>query len=119
MITGIHHVAIIASHERSIVFYKQLGFNEIFRKVRSNDTVVLMEGFGFQLEIFVDPNHPKKADGPEPYGLRHLALHVDNLAKTLKQFKWIDGVGPIMSDWVGTNYCFIEDPNGLKIELHE
>ena len=42
----LHHIAIIVSSEKSLVFYKLLGFNEVFRKVRKTDTVVLMEGNG-------------------------------------------------------------------------
>ena len=78
MITGVHHFAIIASSEASVDFYKRLGFQEMFRRERKNDTVVLLYGHGFQIELFIDPNHPDRATSPENMGLRHLALRVDS-----------------------------------------
>ena len=58
MIHGIHHFAIIASSENSINFYKRLGFREAYWRERKYDTVVLLEGYGMQIEMFIDPNHP-------------------------------------------------------------
>jgi glyoxylase I family protein len=83
MIHSLHHLAIIASSEASIAFYEKLGFCEYKRIKRNYDTVVLMKGPGFELELFVDPNHTHKTD--EPYGLRHLALKVDNIEGTVKE----------------------------------
>ena len=117
MIQGIHHFAIIASSEASVDFYKKLGFQELFRKERNYDTVVLLEGYGIQLEIFVDPNHPKRATNPENIGLRHLALKVENIESTAKALD-LD-IGPIMNDWLGVRFSFTSDPDGLPIELHE
>ncbi len=78
MVSGVHHIAIIASSEASVEFYSKLGFKEIFRKARAYDTVVLMEGYGIKLEIFVDSNHPNIETNPERLGLRHLSLKVDS-----------------------------------------
>ena len=55
MVTGIHHVSIIASSEASVEFYTKLGFQEYKRIERDYDTVVLMDGFGIGLEVFIDP----------------------------------------------------------------
>lgn len=115
MVSGVHHIAIIASSEASVEFYSKLGFTETFRKVRVYDTVVLMEGYGIKLEIFVDPNHPKRETNPERLGLRHLSLKVDSCEEMSKEYK----CGPINKDWVGENYCYTEDPDGLVIEFHE
>lgn len=115
MIQGIHHFALISSSEESVDFYKGLGFSEIFRKIREYDTVVLLEGYGIQIEMFIDPNHPQRSVNPEQIGLRHLALKVDSCEEMSRIYK----CGPIMKDWVGTNFCYIEDPDGLKVELHE
>ena len=117
MIQGLHHFAIIASSEASVDFYKKLGFNETFRKERTYDTVVLLDGYGIQLEIFVDPNHPERATNPESKGLRHLALRVDNIETTASNLGL--EIGNIMNDWVGTRFAFTADPDGLPIELHE
>lgn len=117
MIQGIHHFAIIASSEASVDFYKKLGFQEIFRKERKYDAVVLLGGYGMQIEMLVDPNHPDRASNPENMGLRYLALRVDNIEDTVKELDL--EIGPIMNDWVGVRFAFTADPDGLPIELHE
>ena len=122
MITGLHHIAIIVSSERSLDFYRLLGFQESFRKKRKYDTAVLMDGYGMQLEIFIDPNHPAHGE-QEPIGLRHFALRVEKLEAEIDRLKEesteIIEVGPIMEDWTGIRFCFIKDFDGLSIELHE
>lgn len=115
MITGFHHFAIIASSEKSVEFYVRLGFEEFYRKSRSYDTVVLLRGLGVEIEMFIDPSHSIAT--AELLGIRHIALTVDNIEETLKDLnlktEWIK------DDWVGRKYCFIKDPDGLKVELHE
>ena len=116
MIQGIHHVAMIVSSEDTVEFYKELGFQETFRKTRSYDTIVLLSGHGFELEMFVDSNHPTR-EKPEPLGFRHLALKVDNIEATAQELHI--AVGEIMLDWVGKRFCFVYDPDGNVVELHE
>lgn len=113
MINGLHHIAIIASSEESIVFYTNLGFEEINRIERGYDTVVSMAGI-CNLEIYIDPSHPKRATNPEALGLRHLALNVDNLDEIAKMFN----SEPIMKD-AEKRYTYIKDPDGLPIKLCE
>ena len=118
-ITGLHHIAIIVSSERSLEFYKLLGFTESFRKKRKHDTVVLMDGCGLQLEIFIDPSHPGRGD-QEPIGLRHFALRVENLEDEIERLGEASvEIGPIMDDWTGVRFCFVKDFDGLLVELHE
>lgn len=117
MITGMHHFAIISSSEESVKFYERLGFQETFRKERKYDTVVLLAGYGMQIEMFVDPNHPDRATNPENKGLRHLALKVDNVEKAADEIGL--EIGPVMNDWVGVRFAYTSDPDGLPIELHE
>ena len=107
----------ISSSEESVDFYKRLGFEEFFRKKRNFDTVVLLRGYGLQLEIFVDPSHPQRATNPENIGLRNFALKIDDIENTVKELE----VSPakIETDWVGEKYCFITDPDGLQVQLHE
>ena len=64
MITGVHHFSLIASSEASIDFYSSLGFREYKRIERKYDTVVLMNGHGMGLEIYIDPSHPPRESGP-------------------------------------------------------
>ena len=117
MITGVHHFAIIASSEESVRFYTKLGFRETYRRERKYDTVVLLDGYGMQIEMFVDPNHPERATKPENMGLRHLALKVEKIEDTVAEHGF--EIGPIMNDWVGVRFAFMADPDGLPIELHE
>lgn len=119
----LHHIAIIVSSKKSLVLYKLLDFNEVFRKVRKTDTVVLMEGNGIQLEVFIDPNHHDHTE-PEPYGIRHFALQTEEtLEKEIERIRNEStetiNVSPIVEDWTGVRFCFINDPDGTKIELRE
>ena len=108
MVTGIHHISIIASSEASVEFYTKLGFQENKRIKRNYDTVVLMAGYGIGLEIFIDPRH-KRLD-VEPLGLRALSLKVDSL----------DGIdGTVKIDWNRERYVNILDPDGNVVQLHE
>ena len=116
MIQKIHHFAIITRNEESISYYIKLGFKEFFRRRRKYDTVVLLNGYGIQIEVFIDASHPLRTN-PEPLGLRHLALKVDNIEKTSQEFA-IE-IGPIMNDWEGERFAFCSDPDGNIIELHE
>ena len=115
MITGIHHFSIIASSEISVEFYRSLGFTESFRKDRGYDTIVLMEGYGLGLEIFIDPTHPKRATKPENLGLRFFSLKVDNC----DDIRELYDCGPVMKDWFGVRYCLTADPDGIPVQFHE
>jgi len=116
MISGLHHIAIIVSSERSVEFYKGLGFKEIMRKERTTDTVVIMEtSDGLRIELFVDPTHPSRATSPENNGLRYLSLKVDDIDSIANS----NNSSPITNDWFGERYCIINDPDGLPVQLHE
>ena len=115
MITGIHHIAIIVSSEKSVAFYKNLGFKEIFRKERDYDSIVLLDSPGIRLELFIDPNHPPRTEKPETLGLRHLAIKTDNFDELIKKYKCEEP----KHDWLGERYIFIPDPDGVLIEIHE
>ena len=78
MIVGVHHFSIISSSEDSVGFYEKLGFREYKRVERKFDTVVLLNGHGIGLEIYIDPSHPPR-ERPEPLGPRHLSLRVDEI----------------------------------------
>ena len=116
MIVGAHHFSIIATSEESVVFYTKLGFREYKKIERKYDTVVLMNGHGIGLELYIDPTHPPRGK-PEPLGLRHLSLRVDNIEETVKELSLESG--PIINDWVGVKFCFVVDPDGWPVQLHE
>ena len=122
MISGFHHLAMIVSSEESVKFYEFLGFCESFRKVREHDTIVLMKGCGIELELFIDPRHPERANNPENLGLRHIAFTIDvsmeDCIDSLKE-KGITDIGQIMIDWIGKRFCFVKDPDGTPVEIRE
>ncbi len=125
MITKAHHVAMIVSSEHSLNFYKLLGFSEILRETREYDTVVLMDGYDFRLEIFIDPRHPMHISGEgEPRGLRHFALKVDGkledeIERLKRESSEMLNVGPISKDWTGVRFCYIKDYDGVQVEIRE
>lgn len=114
MISGIHHLAIIAYSEESVSFYSKLGFKEIYRNIRETDTVVILDGYEIQLTLFIDSSHPKRAEEPENQGLRHLALKVDDCEEISRRYSCT----PIMTDWFGVKYCYTKDPDGIPIQFH-
>ena len=103
----IHHVAIIVSdYEKSKDFYvNKLGFvvvRENFRKERNDWKLDLRVGEGadaIELEIFAEPNPPKRVNRPEACGLRHLAFRVEDVEATVAELEQM-GIGcePIRLD---------------------
>lgn len=99
-LAAIHHVAIIVSdYEKSKDFYvNKLGFavvRENFRKERNDWKLDLRVGEGddaIELEIFAEPNPPKRVNRPEACGLRHLAFRVDDVEATVAELEQM-GIG--------------------------
>lgn len=115
MVKGLHSFSIIVSSNDSVTFYEKLGFKIIFRKDRNYDAVVVMEGFGIRLQLFVDPKHPKRATDPENLGFRGIALRVGNVDEMKRLFDCSE----IKTDWFGNRYCITHDPDGLPIQFCE
>lgn len=113
----LHHISIICSSESSVSFYEMLGFHEFYRKDRSYDIVVLMEGNGINLEIYIDPSRPSRSKSPENLGIRCFSLKVEDFEGTASNLGL--SAEQIRSDWFGQRYCFVADPDGLPIQLHE
>ena len=109
------HIALIVSKEENLSFYKKLGFKEKNRIERGYDTVVFMENNSIVLEIFIDPNHPKRVTNPEAMGLRHIAFVVDSLEEVMKNVEYEE----IRTDWFGRRFIFTKDLDGQPIELKE
>lgn len=124
--TGIHHVAIICSdYQQSKKFYVEvLGFKiiqETYRAERNSYKLDLQVGNSGQIELFSFPNPPKRVNGPEACGLRHLAFVVDNLDRSVAQLKAQNiAVEEIRVDELtGKRFTFFADPDGLPLELYE
>lgn len=121
----LNHIAIIVSnYVKAKDFYMtKLGFqlvSEYDRPVR-HDTVIMLAAGNVQIELFVRPNSPARPSYPEALGLRHVAFTVVDVDQTVIQLAEL-GVRaePIRTDeFTGKKMTFIEDPDGLPIELHE
>lgn len=128
-LSALHHVAIIVSdYEAAKNFYvNKLGFEiirENYRKDRDDWKIDLRAGGSsdpIELEIFVEPNPPKRVSRPEACGLRHLSFKVDDVAATVWELQKL-GIEcePIRVDaYTNKKMTFFFDPDGLPLELHE
>ncbi len=125
MMKGIHHIAILCSDKkRALRFYCDgLGFSIRENHVRPErgDEIVMLEGCGVTLELFVAVGHPPRVSGPEAYGLRHLAFKVSCVEGLCEHLR---GCGFCPEDirrdsFTGEKMTFVKDPDGLPIELHD
>ncbi len=127
-LNAIHHVAIIVSdYEVSKDFYvNKLGFEMIrenYREERDDWKLDLKCG-DIELEIFGEPNPPRRLGWPESKeacGLRHLAFYVDSVDDTVAE---LEAMGiecePVRRDtFTGKKMTFFFDPDRLPLELHE
>ncbi len=120
----LHHIAIICSdRSASLRFYGALGFTvtEVCARPERGDEIIFMSGHGISLELFAVSNRPERPTSPEAYGLRHIALVVDDVAAACGELCAV-GYQPeaIRSDSrTGELMTFVKDPDGLPIELRE
>ena len=115
MVNGLHSFSVIVSSHDSVAFYEKLGFKVVLSKERIYDTVTIMEGYGIQLQLFIDPKHPQRAINPESIGFRSIALKVKSIDEMRKLFSCSE----IKTDWFGNRYCNTQDPDGLPIQFCE
>jgi catechol 2,3-dioxygenase-like lactoylglutathione lyase family enzyme len=125
----IHHPAItVRDMEKSVAFYKLLGYEEVHREPEHYGFVlVILKQAGSYLELFewpanadAEPFDYATANDVEKLGIRHLAWEVDNLEaaeedllkKGVPQDRITHGRG------LG-RYFFVKDPDGLWIEVLE
>lgn len=125
-ISGIHHVAIIASdYQRSRRFYTEiLGLEivaEVYREQRDSYKLDLRMPDGAQIELFSFPAPPPRTSRPEACGLRHLAFRVPDLAAAVKELRR-HGIEPEpvrVDEYTGKKFTFFADPDDLPLELYE
>lgn len=122
----VHHIAVICSdYQRSLDFYTQvLGFRilaEHYRKERQSYKTDLALGDEYVIELFSFPSPPRRATHPEATGLRHLAFEVENLEEEVRELNRL-GIAheEVRTDeFTGKRFLFLQDPDGLPIELYE
>ena len=118
MIKRLDHIAIIVSSEAGVDFYKELGFVEVNRVDRGYDQIVWMNGYGEQLELFIDSKHPARMTNPEALGLRHLSFEVDNVDAEWERLNKYNPE-PIRTRVDGKKVFFVKEPDGLPIEIRD
>ena len=126
ILSKIHHIAIIVSnYETAKDFYvNKLTFpiiRENYRPERNDWKLDLRVNEYTELEIFAEPDPPKRVNRPEACGLRHLAFCVESVEQTVKELAEV-GIDcePIRVDaYTGKKMTFFQDPDGLPLELHE
>jgi glyoxylase I family protein len=122
----IHHVAVICSdYAVSKRFYTDvLGLTvirEVYRAERGSYKLDLALPDGTQIELFSFPDPPRRPNGPEAQGLRHLAFAVDDLDATVRDLE-AEGVAVEtirVDEHTDRRYTFFKDPDDLPLELYE
>jgi lactoylglutathione lyase len=122
----LHTMLRITEPERSRAFYEALGMD--FRRespiVRNGDREATLYFFGFpgqDEELELTLNHDGRTyELGSGYG--HIAIGVDDLAQTLEQLAG-QGIEPEREPYRvrdgGSLLCFVQDPDGYRVELIE
>jgi lactoylglutathione lyase len=121
----IHTCYRITDVDRSVDFYKALGFNEIGRiPIRQEAINVFMglpdDGPEPRLELTYNFGQTEPYEIGTGYG--HIAVTAPDLDSTLAQLKE-QGIEPEKPPYSiregGNRLCFVRDPDGYRIELIE
>ena len=118
----IHTCYRIGDIDRSVEFYKALGFEEIGRlPIRDEAINVFMglPGDGARLELTYNFGVDSYELGT---GYNHIAVTVDDMDGRLEELKQ-HGIEPEKPPYTvregGSRLCFVRDPDGYRIELIE
>jgi lactoylglutathione lyase len=121
----IHTCYRILEVDRSVEFYKALGFNEVGRIPIGEEAINVFMGLpddGPEPRLELTNNF----DQTEPYeigdGYGHIAITTPDLDSTLEQLA-AQGIEPEKPPYTvrdgGSRLCFVRDPDGYRIELIE
>ena len=121
----IHTCYRITDIDRSIEFYRALGFEEMGRlPIRDEAINVFMglpeDGSEPRLELTYNVGHDEPYDLGTGYG--HIAVTTGDLDEALAQLSE-QGIEPERPPYTvsegGSRLCFVRDPDGYRIELLE
>ena len=119
----IHTCYRVADLDRSIDFYRRLGFEELGRKPIRDEAInafLGLPGDGARLELTYNVGHDEPYELGTGYG--HIALAVDDLDGALERLA-AHGIEPEKPPYRvsegGSRLCFVRDPDGYRIELLE
>ena len=119
----IHTCYRITDVDRSVDFYKKLGFEETRRMpIRDAAINVFMglPGDGERLELTY--NHDQEGPYEIGAGYGHIAITAEDLDGTLQRLSSI-GIEPEKPPYTvregGSRICFVRDPDGYRIEIIE
>jgi lactoylglutathione lyase len=121
----VHTCYRITDINRSVAFYRALGFEEVSRlPIRDEAVNVFMNqpGDGDSPRLELTFNHGRT----EPYeigtGYGHIAITAQDLDATLAQLAE-QGIEPERPPYTvregGSRLCFVRDPDGYRIEIIE
>ncbi len=120
----LHTMVRILDEERSLAFYRALGFEERGRKRVGGDTATViflgLPGDGDRLELTLNDDHTTPYDVGTGYG--HIALAIPDLDEELARLGGYDihaEKPPYASRPGGSRICFVRDPDGYRIEMIE
>jgi lactoylglutathione lyase len=120
----IHTMLRILDEERSLAFYRALGFEERGRKRVGGDTATIifmgLPGDGDRLELTLNDGRSEPYELGTAYG--HIALTVADMDEELARLAE-HGVTPEKEPYAaypgGSRICFVRDPDDYRIELIE
>jgi lactoylglutathione lyase len=118
----IHTCYRIGDIDRSVAFYKALGFDEISRMPIRDEAINVFMGLpndGARLELTYN-------FGVDAYelgtGYNHIAVTAEDLDATLERLAG-EGIEPEKPPYTvrdgGPRLCFVRDPDGYRVELIE
>lgn len=129
---SLHHVALsVSDRDKSVAFYKQLGFKEVFlweAEDKSlgithlkNDTCIL-ELFCYRdYKPAPDTIHATATDLPI-IGTKHVGLGVDSIEAAREDLAAkgiVDKEIEIRQGRTGPRFFFVKDPDGILVEIME
>lgn len=115
----------VTNLQRSIDFYtKLLGMKEIGRgkvkQTKGENVDLQSEKDGFTLELnYYEKDSPYNTKYSAGEGLDHLAFKVENLDKALEEARKVGHRTILEIKGDGGRYAYIEDPDGIWIELFQ